>query len=82
LAVLLLIGYLKLRGIKMKLFGQTPKEFFAKKVNLISLAAMVTAIVAYKTGAIDAVAFTNSMFAAAMAIAFRDTAAKIEKKGG
>ena len=60
----------------MKLFGQTPAEFFASKTNWVGITAIAVAIISYQTGIIDSVVFVQSILAGIATITVRDAIAK------
>ena len=60
----------------MKLFGQTPAEFFRSKTNWVGLTAIAVAITSYQTGVIDSVVFVQSLLAGVATLTVRDAIAK------
>ena len=60
----------------MKLFGQSPAEFFKSKTNWVGMTSVVVSIVSYQTGAIDAVLLTQGVMGGLMAMALKDAIAK------
>ncbi len=60
----------------MKIFGQTPNEFFRSKSNWTGLAAIAGAITAYSAGQIDTTVMTQGVFAGLALIFVKDAVVK------
>ncbi len=60
----------------MKLFGQTPNEFFASKTNWTGLTMIITAVSTFSAGQIDQTVLIQGVLAGLALISVKDAIAK------